>query len=40
VWLREKVKGGARLEDFAVQKAAGFRKATPRKYKKRRKAKR
>ena len=35
VWLREKLKAGAKLEDFAVQKTAG--KASPRKAKKRRK---
>jgi hypothetical protein len=27
VWLREKLKAGDKLEDFAVQKTAGFRKA-------------
>ena len=37
VWLREKLKAGARLEDFAVHKTAAFRKASP---KKRRRAKR
>src|SRR5512132_3215308 len=38
VWLREKLKAGAKLEDFAVQKtAAASRKASPRKAKKRRK---
>jgi DNA-binding protein H-NS len=37
VWLREKLKAGAKLEDFAVQKTAGSRKASPRKAKKRRK---
>jgi DNA-binding protein H-NS len=32
VWLREKLKAGAKLEDFAVQKtAAASRKASPRK---------
>jgi DNA-binding protein H-NS len=36
VWLRGKLKAGAKLEDFAVEKTA--RKASPRKYKKRRKA--
>ena len=40
VWLREQLKAGAKLEDFAVDKTAGSRKASPRKYKKRRKAKR
>jgi DNA-binding protein H-NS len=37
VWLREKLKAGAKLEDFAVQKTATARKASPRKAKKRRK---
>ena len=37
VWLREKLKAGAKLEDFAVQKTAASRKASPRKAKKRRK---
>ncbi len=31
VWLREKLKAGAELEDFAVQRAAPSRKASPRK---------
>ena len=39
VWLREKLKAGAKLEDFAVQKVAGSRKASPRKTKKRRRKK-
>ena len=39
VWLREKLKAGAKLEDFAVQKTAGSRKASPRKTKKRRRKK-
>ena len=39
VWLREKLKAGAKLEDFAVQKIAGSRKASPRKTKKRRRKK-
>ena len=39
VWLREKLKAGAKLEDFAVQKAAASRKASPRKTKKRRRKK-
>jgi DNA-binding protein H-NS len=30
VWLREKLKAGAKLEDFAVQKTAASRKASPR----------
>ena len=37
VWLREKLKAGAKLEDFAVHKAP---KASPKKSKKRRRAKR
>jgi len=36
VWLREKLKAGAKLEDFAVQKTAAARKASPSKAKKRR----
>jgi DNA-binding protein H-NS len=39
VWLREKLKAGAKLEDFAVHKAAATRKASPKKSKKRRKTK-
>jgi DNA-binding protein H-NS len=39
VWLREKVKAGAKLEDFAVQQATASRKASPRKTKKRRRKK-
>jgi DNA-binding protein H-NS len=37
VWLREKLKAGAKLEDFSVHKTAASRKASP---KKRRRAKR
>ena len=37
VWLREKLKAGAKRESFAVQKTAASRKASPRKAKKRRK---
>ena len=37
VWLREKLKAGAKLEDFAVHKTGPSRKASP---KKRRRAKR
>ena len=37
VWLREKLKGGAKLEDFAVHKTVASRK---RKTKRRRRAKR
>jgi DNA-binding protein H-NS len=36
VWLREKFKAGAKLEDFAVQKTAASRESPPRKTKKRR----
>jgi DNA-binding protein H-NS len=39
VWLREKLKAGAKLEDFAVQKTAAARKSSPRKAKKRRRKK-
>ena len=39
VWLRENLKAGAKLEDFAVEKVAGSRKASPRKTKKRRRKK-
>jgi DNA-binding protein H-NS len=39
VWLREKLKAGAKLEDFAVQKTAAARKASPRKAKIRRRKK-
>jgi DNA-binding protein H-NS len=39
VWLREKLKTGAKLEDFAVQKTAASRKTSPRKAKKRRRKK-
>jgi DNA-binding protein H-NS len=40
VWLREKLKAGAKLEDFAVQKTAALRKVSPTKRTKRRRAKR
>jgi DNA-binding protein H-NS len=40
VWLREKLKAGAKLEDFAVQRTEASRKASPTKAKKRRRAKR
>ncbi len=40
VWLREKLKRGGKLEDFAVQKTVAIRKASAKKSKKRRKAKR
>jgi hypothetical protein len=30
VWLREKLKAGAKLEDFAVESKATARKAAPR----------
>jgi len=39
VWLREKLKAGAKLEDFAVHKTAAARKASLRKAKKRRRKK-
>jgi DNA-binding protein H-NS len=39
VWLRERLKAGAKLEDFAVQQTAASRKASPRKTKKRRRKK-
>jgi DNA-binding protein H-NS len=40
VWLREKLKAGANLEDFAVHKSAASRKSSPKKSKKRRRGKR
>jgi DNA-binding protein H-NS len=40
VWLREKLKAGAKLQDFAVQRAATARKTTARKTTKRRTKKR
>jgi hypothetical protein len=40
VWLREKLKAGAKLQDFAVHKSMASRKASPRKSKRRRRAKR
>jgi DNA-binding protein H-NS len=40
VWLREKLKAGAKLEDFAVYKAVASRKTSPTKRKRRRRAKR
>src|SRR5262245_16249651 len=40
VWLREKLRAGAKLEDFAVQKTVASRKTSPRKSKRRRRAKR
>src|SRR5262245_31705578 len=39
VWVREKLKAGAKLEDFAVQKTAAARKTSPSKAKKRRRKK-
>ena len=36
VWLREKLKAGSKLADFAVEKTAASRKASPRKTTKRR----
>ena len=40
VWLREQLKAGAKLEDFAVSRSVASRKASPNKSKKRRRAKR
>jgi DNA-binding protein H-NS len=40
VWLREKLKAGAKLEDFAVSKVGASRKVSRKKSKKRRKTKR
>jgi DNA-binding protein H-NS len=37
VWLREKLKAGAKLDDFAVQKTAAARSASPKTKKRRRK---
>jgi DNA-binding protein H-NS len=37
VWLREKLKAGAKLEDFVVQQTATSRKASPKTRKRRRK---
>src|SRR5262249_8729936 len=39
VWLREKLKMGGKLEDFAVKKTAASRKASSKKTKKRRRKK-
>jgi DNA-binding protein H-NS len=39
VWLREKIKAGAKLEDFAVHKNVASRKVSARKFRKRRRAK-
>jgi DNA-binding protein H-NS len=39
VWLREKLKAGSKLEDFAVQKTAAARKSSPKKARKRRRKK-
>jgi DNA-binding protein H-NS len=39
VWLREKLKAGAKLKDFAVQKTAASRKSSPRKTRRRRRKK-
>src|SRR5258708_1405820 len=36
VWLREKLKAGAKLEDFAVHKSVASRKVSPKKSKTRR----
>jgi DNA-binding protein H-NS len=40
VWLRGKLKAGAKLEDFAVDKSVASRKSSPKKSKRRRKGKR
>ena len=40
VWLREKLKAGAKLEDFSVHKTVASRKSSPKKSRKRRKGKR
>src|SRR5262249_49778421 len=40
VWLREQLKAGAKLEDFAVSRSVASRKASPKKSKKHRRAKR
>jgi DNA-binding protein H-NS len=40
IWLREKLKAGAKLEDFSIHKTLASRKASPKKSKKRRRAKR
>jgi DNA-binding protein H-NS len=40
IWLREKLKAGAKLEDFAVRRTAGSRRSLPTKRKKRHRAKR
>ena len=40
VWLREKLKAGAKLEDFAVEKTAAVRKSSPTKRERRRRTKR
>jgi DNA-binding protein H-NS len=39
-WLRDKLKSGAKLQDFAVEKSVAARKTSARKTKKRRKARR
>jgi DNA-binding protein H-NS len=40
VWLREQLKAGAKLEDFTVSRSVASRKASPKKSKERRRAKR
>jgi DNA-binding protein H-NS len=40
VWLREKLKAGVKLEDFAVHKSAASGKTSPKKSKRRRRGKR
>lgn len=39
VWLREKLKAGAKIEDFSVDRTVASRKASPRKTRKRRRKK-
>jgi DNA-binding protein H-NS len=39
-WLRDRLKSGAKLQDFAVRKSVAARRASARKTKKRRKARR
>ena len=40
IWLREKLKAGSKLEDFAVHNTGASRKVSPTKRRKRRRAKR
>jgi DNA-binding protein H-NS len=39
VWLREKIKAGAKLDDFTIQRTAASREASPKKTTKRRRKK-